>query len=208
MPEEKSFWTTIPGILTAIGGIIGAVAALVTALYSAGIIGNHQATGVASQNPVRTIKQPGHPAIPPIRLANTSFRFPGDGERNNNRTIGPFCCTGETATIRTNEGTPIGYIYFYDFEDAVNVSNTKSAAGKLKILVSGSSDFSQADASQIQHQLIFAAGNSSKGTTRAVEAGNLKFVATLENAVVDGNAGTRFDMGSVKVRVDVESIRP
>jgi hypothetical protein len=42
MPKKKeskpSFWSTLPGILTAVGGIIAAFAALITALYSAGVI--------------------------------------------------------------------------------------------------------------------------------------------------------------------------
>jgi hypothetical protein len=39
--------------------------------------------------------------------------------RNNNDTIGDFCCTGETTTIRTAQGTPAGFIYFYGFSDGI-----------------------------------------------------------------------------------------
>ena len=40
MPEKGgSFWTTIPGILTALGGLVAAVAGLITALSAAGVIG-------------------------------------------------------------------------------------------------------------------------------------------------------------------------
>ena len=40
MTEQKSsFWSTLPGILTALGGLLAGVAGLVTALYTAGIIG-------------------------------------------------------------------------------------------------------------------------------------------------------------------------
>ena len=39
----SSFWTTAPGVLTAIGGLIGAVTALLTALYKTGIIGSKPA---------------------------------------------------------------------------------------------------------------------------------------------------------------------
>ncbi|MCI5164142.1 MAG: hypothetical protein D3917_19435 [Candidatus Electrothrix sp. AX5] len=42
MPDERqrpSFWKTIPGIITAIGTLIGAVAALITALYTVNVIG-------------------------------------------------------------------------------------------------------------------------------------------------------------------------
>ncbi len=37
MSDKQSFWTTLPGILTAIGGIILAVATLVGALHAAGL---------------------------------------------------------------------------------------------------------------------------------------------------------------------------
>lgn len=35
--ERRSFWTTLPGILTAVGGLIGAIAALITALAATGV---------------------------------------------------------------------------------------------------------------------------------------------------------------------------
>ena len=37
--EQKSFWTTLPGILTAFAAVITAITALVTALSAAGVIG-------------------------------------------------------------------------------------------------------------------------------------------------------------------------
>ncbi|MFQ5482530.1 MAG: hypothetical protein ACE5ER_07210 [Nitrospinaceae bacterium] len=37
MGKKKPFWTSLPGILTGVGGLIGAVAALVTALNSVGL---------------------------------------------------------------------------------------------------------------------------------------------------------------------------
>jgi hypothetical protein len=39
MSETKSFWATIPGILTAIAGVLSGMAALIVALNAAGIIG-------------------------------------------------------------------------------------------------------------------------------------------------------------------------
>jgi len=55
-----------------------------------------------------------------LRLESTTFEFPGAGKRNNNGTIGDFCCTGETTTIRTAQGAPIGFIYFYGFSGGIN----------------------------------------------------------------------------------------
>ncbi|MGH9346057.1 MAG: DUF1566 domain-containing protein [Vicinamibacterales bacterium] len=39
MTDTKSFWTTMPGILTALGGVIAATTSLIGALYSAGLVG-------------------------------------------------------------------------------------------------------------------------------------------------------------------------
>jgi hypothetical protein len=36
MAEDRSFWTTLPGVLTGIAGLIAATATLITALYTAG----------------------------------------------------------------------------------------------------------------------------------------------------------------------------
>jgi hypothetical protein len=41
MSTDKSFWSSLPGILTALAGVIGAVATLVGALYTAGVIGHY-----------------------------------------------------------------------------------------------------------------------------------------------------------------------
>ena len=37
--DTKSFWSTLPGVLTAVGGLIAGIAALLTALVSAGVLG-------------------------------------------------------------------------------------------------------------------------------------------------------------------------
>ena len=37
-PSAKSFWSTLPGVLTAMGGLIAGIAALLTALVSAGVL--------------------------------------------------------------------------------------------------------------------------------------------------------------------------
>jgi len=40
--EPKSFWATLPGLLTAVGATCGGIATLVTALYSAGVLGKRE----------------------------------------------------------------------------------------------------------------------------------------------------------------------
>ena len=51
----KSFWSTLPGVLTAVGGIIAGTAALLTALVSAGVLGGKPA---ATPVPVVTATAP------------------------------------------------------------------------------------------------------------------------------------------------------
>jgi hypothetical protein len=51
MAEAGSFWTTLPGILTAIGGIIIAIATLVGALSAAGIWPTHTTQSVSLLSP-------------------------------------------------------------------------------------------------------------------------------------------------------------
>jgi colicin import membrane protein len=49
---RKSFWSTLPGILTASATALGAVTALVTALYTAGIIGQQKPDAKQTPPPV------------------------------------------------------------------------------------------------------------------------------------------------------------
>ncbi len=44
--EKKSFWSTLPGLLTAVGGMIAGVAALINALSAMGVIGRAKPTPV------------------------------------------------------------------------------------------------------------------------------------------------------------------
>ncbi len=54
-PELKpAFWSSLPGILTGVGGIILATTGLITALYSAGVIGTNANSNSNSVPPVNT----------------------------------------------------------------------------------------------------------------------------------------------------------
>jgi protein-disulfide isomerase len=50
--QKPSFWETVPGIITAIGTLIMAVAALITALYSAKLIGYDSGSDAVLPSPV------------------------------------------------------------------------------------------------------------------------------------------------------------
>jgi hypothetical protein len=45
MPDEKSFWTTVPGIITGLAAIVTAVTGLIVALNGAGFFGKPAAAG-------------------------------------------------------------------------------------------------------------------------------------------------------------------
>jgi hypothetical protein len=136
-------------------------------------------------------------------LQKSSFYLPGDGKRNNNRTIGDYCCTGETATVRTPDGNAIGYIYFYDFRESYNIGNNQSVAGILRILVSGISDMWNLNSTRSKHMIEFRAHELKKGASRSVTAGALRYTATILSAKHRTKNHQQYYMGSVKVRMDV-----
>ena len=49
--NKSSFWSSLPGISTALAGLIGAVAALLTALYTVGVIGPGSGNEPQAQSP-------------------------------------------------------------------------------------------------------------------------------------------------------------
>lgn len=57
--ESGSFWTTLPGLFTALGALIGSVAGLITALHAAGIFGLMLGSGSGGQPSEQTIPDPG-----------------------------------------------------------------------------------------------------------------------------------------------------
>lgn len=62
--EPRSFWATLPGMLTAVGGLIAAAAALITALASAGVLGPKPTATPAVAAAAQTVP----PAPPPPSL--------------------------------------------------------------------------------------------------------------------------------------------
>jgi hypothetical protein len=55
---KDSFWQTLPGILTAVAGVIGALAALLTALHYSGASHPDNLPGVYSTTPIGTTAPP------------------------------------------------------------------------------------------------------------------------------------------------------
>jgi hypothetical protein len=143
-----------------------------------------------------------------LQLDTTTFEFPGAGKRNNNLTIGDFCCTGETATIRTAQGTPVGYIYFYGFSGGIN-TKSGAAADQFSLLVSGVSDPARPNAGSINRarsSLEFDANEMKPGLSRQVVAGALQFKVTIQDVKFMDEAHTKFWMNNIKIKVEVQEV--
>ena len=142
-------------------------------------------------------------------LEQTSFYLPGDGVLNNNGYIGPFCCTGETATVRRSDGSPIGYIYFFGWEGQAYQVGDRAIAPSIEILVSGAASLSDIHSEQQESKVAFLAEEMTPGASRSSEAGSLFFTVTIEKAELTTHDGrTYFFMGEVAVRVDVSVHAP
>ena len=75
-----------------------------------------------------------------VHKANWSFVFPGGGQRNNNATIGDFCCTGETMTLLNQNNKPLGYAYFFSWDGQAYNLPPSSIAPNFRIFLSGTTD--------------------------------------------------------------------
>lgn len=137
-----------------------------------------------------------------------SFEMPGDGTRNDNGYVGPFCCTGETAVVKSDDGSELGYAYFYGWKgQAYLTSADTSAAPDLAILVAGLDDLDTPSATIEKSEVAFTADELIAGHSRSTQAGALVFTVTIEHAELQtGPSGTMFDMGSLEVRIDVDPV--
>lgn len=143
---------------------------------------------------------------PPVVLSRSTFRLPEDGIPNQNKRIGPFCCTGKTAIVYTTEKWPVGYIYFYDFKDG-KILGGRSFAMELGVLVSGLANLDDLKSTQQQSAVFFRADEMRDGAWRSTRAGDLNFRVTIERVVTRTIEGrVHFEMGSVEVRADVSAI--
>jgi hypothetical protein len=138
-----------------------------------------------------------------FELQNKTFELPGAGQRNNNESIGDFCCTGETATIRTAQGTAAGYIYFYGFSGGIT-NGKRSAAKRFNVLVSGICEAGQPAFARVKSSIDFAAAEMKPGLTRQTIAGALEFTVTILDVQFLNDAHSRFWMDTIKIKVDVQ----
>jgi len=108
-----------------------------------------------------------------LKTTRTTCRLPGDGAQNNNQAIGPFCCTGETLTIRRRDGKAAGYVYFYGWKgQTYTVGGNRSFAPDIEILVSGLADPTNPSSEQEKSSVYFVACDMVPGASRSATAGS------------------------------------
>lgn len=116
------------------------------------------------------------------QLRDSSYDLPGQGVKNENRSIGGFCCTGETATILTADKQPVGYVYVFDWPgQALDVSGETMVPG-LTIRVSGANVLAPPSAVRQVSSVVFLAEDVSPGAKRDVKVGALGFTVTVTRA--------------------------
>lgn len=137
-----------------------------------------------------------------------SFELPGDGTPNDNDFIGPFCCTGETAVVKSDDGIELGYGYFYSWKgQAFNTSAGFAIAPDVRILVAGRVDIEDPSSPLEKGEIDFTADELIAGSSRSTQAGGLAFTVIVEHAELkDGPSGTMFVMHSLAVRLDVDPV--
>jgi hypothetical protein len=145
---------------------------------------------------------------PKSGLLRTAFRLPGDGETHENKQIGPFCCTGETAIVRRSDGQPVAYIHFYSSKG--RAQNVRGVMVVPELEIGLSSLRSIADL-QSGHQLgvvSFPASELVAGASRVASVGGLHFKVSVQAAkhqTVDGK--TNVEVPSVVLTVSVAPSR-
>jgi hypothetical protein len=145
-----------------------------------------------------------HPRDQEISLAKSSFLLPDDGIRMNNAKVGPFCCTGNVVIVRSPDGDPIGYIYFYSWKgQAYNVEGG-SIVPDISVLVSGPATLGNSGTDQLTSHIEFKAAHL-EPQSNWTQAGLLQYRATVLDFKLERGPLWKpyFDMGSLKIRVDV-----
>jgi hypothetical protein len=75
MDEKKSFWTTLPGVLTAVTGLVTAIGGIITILYQVGIIETRQPQTDSKPPQVSGLEAP----IPEQPACASVIKMPEDG---------------------------------------------------------------------------------------------------------------------------------
>lgn len=137
-----------------------------------------------------------------------SFDLPGDGTPNENGYVGPFCCTGETAVVKADDGSEIGYAYFYSWEGPGYFTGPDSSAiPNVTVLIAAVTDKTTVPVTIEQGEIAFQAAELIAGTSRSAQVGDLVFNVIVTHAeILEWSGETMVDMGSLAVRVDVDPV--
>ena len=112
-----------------------------------------------------------------VQLQRYSFRFREEAQPNSNGSIGPFCCTGRTVTVRREDGGPVGYAYFFGWKgQAYKTSPNSSKAPDIQILVSGLANLADLNSESRGNAICFSAQEMSPGASRSARAGLPRFL--------------------------------
>lgn len=130
-----------------------------------------------------------------------SFELPGDGKPNENKSIGPFCCTGQTAIV-TDKGHDLAYGYFFDWKGQAYTNGTDSWMPDVFISVAGVEDINDPTSPLGKNSIAFDAGSIAAGSTKSAQAGDFLFTVTVEH--VDVTPAPAIRMGTFAVRLDVD----
>jgi hypothetical protein len=136
-------------------------------------------------------------------LARTRFRLPEDATPNNNGSIGPFCCTGRTATITTSDGRAVGYVYFFGWKGQALSQGNTSFVPDIEILVSGLADSQNPSSPMEKSSVVFTAYETAPAT-KLVKAGALTYsIQLLPSQTLAQGGQVYFDMSLVRAQFEV-----
>lgn len=133
-----------------------------------------------------------------------SFELPGDGKPNDNGSIGPFCCTGQTAIV-TDNGHDLGYGYFFGWKGQAYTDGTDSWMPDVGIRVAGVQDLADPSSPLEESEIDFDAGKIASGSKKSAQAGDLLFTVTVEH--VDVTPKPAIQMGTFAIRLDVDPVK-
>ena len=137
-------------------------------------------------------------------LQPPTFHLPKDGTPNDSGTIGPFCCDGVTAVVKTTEGYTAGYAYFFYVKGQPFNSGDTSFAPDVRIALAGLTDAHDPNSSLVTGEIDWDADEMKLIKVKSARVGQLDYTVTIEQVTLSSSSeGDVFDMLTFAVRVDV-----
>lgn len=150
-----------------------------------------------------TVKDSAH-HVRLVRGHRSRFKYPDDAERNGNRHIGPFCCTGETLTIRGKNNTKLGYVYFFGWGGQAYNTNKGAVFPSMEILVAGVRG--EQDGSLHKTRILIPASEDSLKKRFHVKVGCVSYVFSDVKAKLTPYKNTLYFSGFPKsINIDVNT---